>query len=299
MKNKILFTQDILDERSWLESKFPGYGNLETVHAGRWPNTEPNLIKDSSYLLEIPESDKINIHSEFQSDTYVSLFNKQYPQTKWVYADHLISNEEFPIFSDIGNSQYQVITFGRVGTVFVESLLDKTLTKLSDHTAVKDKELNQSIIDLINQFPGTYVVLTYRSDWWAWLTSMLLSRRYGFFHYNDTIDWSTVDPITISKDDILRHEQQVFASWNFFFEVRTSCPSHSFYLLEFSNMLAKYQKDTTHQAMPYDKTKLITNYDQAEQMFKQEFLSRWQQWEHRAVKHLKAMSVRTDIDNLF
>ncbi len=299
MKNKILFTQDILNERSWLESKFPGYSNLETVYTGRWPATEPNLIKDSSYLLEIPESDKIHIHSEFQSDTYVSLFDKQYPQTKWVYADNLISNEEFPIFSDIGNSQYQVITFGRVGTVFVESLLDKTLIKLSDHTAVKDKELNQNIIELINQFPGTYVVLTYRSDWWAWLTSMLLSRRYGFFHYNDTIDWSTVDPITISKDDILLHEQQVFASWNFFFEVRTSCPGHSFYLLEFSNMLAKYQKDTTHQAMPYDKTKLITNYDQAEQMFKQEFLSRWQQWEHRAVKHLKAMSVRSDIDNLF
>ena len=299
MKNKILFTQDILGERSWLTLKFPGYKNLETVHAGRWPDADPALIEDASYLLEIAESDNIDIHTDYQTDTYVSLFDKKSPQTKWVYADHLINKEEFPAFDDVNKSHYQGITFGRVGTVFIESLMNKTLTKLSAHTSVKDKELNQKNIDLINRFPGTYVVLTYRQDWWAWLTSMALSHHYGFFHYNDTIDWSTVDPITISKDDLLLHEQQVLSSWNFFFQVRTSCPAHSFYLLEFSDMIEKYQKDTTHQAMPYDKTKLISNYDQAKKMFEQEFLGRWQKWEQRAVKHLTSMSCRTDIDNLF
>lgn len=299
MKNKIIFTQDLPGERNWLQSQFPKYANLETVHAGHWPNSCPDLIEDKSYLLEVPESDDISLYSYTKLDSFVSLFDLGHNQTKWIYADKLLSNVEFSKFSDINKTHYQGITFGRVGTVFVESLFNKTLAMLSSHTAVKDELTNKSTIDSILPYENSYVVLTYRSNWWAWASSMAISHHHGFYHFNDDVNWDSAEPIIINEETLKSLEQQIIASWNFFFQVRMACPRHSFYLLKFEDMLKNYANNTDHKAMSYDKKKLIQNYDQAEEMCIRDFLPRWETWGQNAVRHLASMECRTDIDNLF
>lgn len=292
MKNKIIFTQDVPGEREFLQARFPGHACLETVHSGKWA-TAASL----PYFKEIPFSDSIDKTEKFDDETYVSLFDSAAMQNHWLHADNIVSNIDFSVFQN-NKEAYQVLTFGRVGTVFVESLFDKTCRQLSIHTTSEPSQVARTN-KLLSENSDAYVVLTYRNNWWDWLTSTLISNNFGFHHYDDQIDWDQVEPFNITEEAIQSKEEQVISTWNFFLNTRLKFPNHSFYLLEFSEVIKRYQTHTAHRAMSYDKRKIIKNYDQAEEMFNQSYLSLWKLFEHRAVKHLINLQCRTDLDNLF
>jgi hypothetical protein len=293
MTNKIVFTQDVPGEREWINSHFPGYINLETVHSGKWP---PNGIfaDDNNLLFEYSRKDPI-VDTEFVGATK-SLYTKDIGiiDNTWIYADNLISNLDFSIPKTC-NEYYQAVTFRRVGTVFTESLLRQQYKRLAAHYA---NNKDNKLVNLLTNHKNTDIALIYRDNWWEWITSCFIGHNYGFHHHDTQIDWASLPAIELSESVLDQHYQLCKTNWNFFCNLRVLFPDRIFYLLEFSDMIEKYSAYTDHKKIIYDKKQLISNFDLMHNIFNLRYKNNFETITKRCCSHLVKMKCITNLDNI-
>ena len=297
MKNKIIFSQDLPGENQWLNSIFPGTMNLETVHSGKW-NSDIPVGGEEGKLYQIPYSDNFNCNNLDQTlESYKSIYkldsNISLIDTNWCYADSLLFKKNtFSSFQNLNNEYFQAFTFARCGTVFTEDLLRKKFNTLSDHVTTGNRK---DIVQYLAIKKNVTIALTYRKNWWDWVTSKCIGNLKGYHHYAANIDWNSVAPITISLDDLEKLDQELIATWDYWCNVRCIFPNFDFYLLKFEDTLAAYSDISSHKKIPYDKKSLIANYAQAKDLFEYKFLQRWKVFESRCTKHLIEMGCETKL----
>jgi hypothetical protein len=295
--DKIIFTQDLPGERNWIESQFPGFVNLQSEFSGLWPTAVPSESVNNT-LWEIPPDSNIDCN-ELPCEKILSVYqyNDKFVDARWCKADTLMLNLDFS--SSPKSDLAQVITFTRSGTVFLEKLLYGHLnyTELSPHYHFNSTEKDLEVIDLIDRYkPDIFV--TYRQDWWAWFTSYIIALRNEFTdpvtnkikwpHRDCEIDWENALPFDVPESEMTKVEQQIITNWNAICHLRTRFRSLNFYLSEFSE-ITKINLDRLDKPLTYDKRKLIRNYNDLEQKFKQTYLPKFRQYEENAIAHLKAM----------
>jgi hypothetical protein len=292
--NKIVFTQDVPGEREWLATQFPGYENLETEFSGKWPAVP--FAQNHNTLWEIPPDSTMDV-SAVVCDKHKSLYqlDLDFISPKWCDSSHLLLNN-LDFTSQPRAKKAQVLHFPRSGTVFLESILfrkcgyDKDrgwnqVDPISDHAAMGGND--QVLYNLLTKSQPD-IFLCYRSDWWAWALSILISKNFDYWHYLDVVDWDQLPPFEVSARDFDYLVAEVRARWQALCHMRTQFPHFNFYIFEFSELI-KNGHLTDHKAINYDKKKLIANYTQAETLFKSEYLSKFQVWEKNSIGHLQTM----------
>jgi hypothetical protein len=289
--NKIIFTQDVPGEREWINSQFPGYTNFESEFSGKWP---PGGISDqnTNALWEIPPDSDLDvssinfekIKSQYRSDSFVN--------RNWCYADSMISRLTFK--SDAPRAPHaQVMHFPRAGTRFLESILFGACgyQKTSHIGPSSNEEENNKTYQLLeNTNPDIFI--NYREDWWGFASSLIISRKYGYYHSDTEPDWSKFEPFKITQEDLDLAQHESWAIWNFLCGLRTKFANLNFYIIEFST-LVKHQQLTTHSKLKYNKNLLITNYDQAKQWFYSDYLENMLTYQNKALHHLATMNCVT------
>ena len=295
-----MYTQDTLKERDWIKNQFLNYTHLETVNSGLWDTKFPTNSKLGN-LYEIAYSDNF---------TYDQLINCDLPSVKsvydkslglidknWTYADRLLTNMSFSS-NPLASLEYQIITFSRSGTVFLESLLNEKCSELRPHMPVGSLSSNQKAKELFDRHPNINIIIIYRKDWWNWLTSQFIGEQVGFYHHASNINWQTISPMVIPHDYIQTKQESIINTWNFLCNLRVQLPNYSFYLLEFSDIISKYQGYSTHTKIAYDKHKLISNFFEVERIFNTQYKSQWEKIEKRCCSHLYEMGCLNNLDQL-
>ena len=296
--SKLIFTQDLNGERSWINSQFPGYRNLQTKHSGMWAGHSPT-DPDEQNLFEVPCSDPVDCYNSVRSfdGAYKSIYSTDIgiDDVNWVCADNIVSNLNFshPITE---STHYQAVTFGRCGTVFTESLLRQRYKELAPHFAAASRdELQNNLISRISANKETAIALVYRNNWWEWITSTLIGHTHGYYHYDSVIDWSQLPSVELTDSFLKNSHHQVVSTWNLFCNLRVLFSDRLFYLLELSDTSSKHAKNTSHKKINYDKRQLISNFDSAEKKFKNTYLEEWTTMTNRCTQHLVSMGCKTDI----
>lgn len=294
MNNIIVFTQDVPGEREWLQSQFPGYKNLETEFSGKWPDTWFDQKEDT--IWEIPPDSNLDV-SHITCKKYKSLYqhDTNFISSRWVDSSLVLPNN-IKFSGQPRAPKAQVLHFARCGTVFLESILytvcgyDKDrgwnpVDENADHTFLgnDDSELYRLI-----EKSNPDIFLCYRKDWWAWATSMLISKNFDFYHYNDDVNWGMMAPFEVSNNDLDMLTQEVRANWQSLCHFRTCFPHLNFYIFEFSDLI-KHKHLTDHQRINYNKKSLISNYNDIQHLFESEYLPKFQQWEQNCLAHLTSM----------
>jgi len=302
--SKVVLTQDVPGEREWLATIFPGHTNFETESSGRWGVNSPALDYNDLHIYEIPWNDH-NLKLDNLSNTYKSIFTVEAStllndNINWAYSDQFITTQKFSTFQNLPNQYYQMLHVARSGTVFVESLLKKQYWPLSQHVGISpDKTAELEITKQINDHSTNLTVaLVYTTDFWRCLTSNVLGLRHGWHHYDSNFDWSKVDSIVITDDNIKLMENILINTWNFWCNLRNKFPNLDFYFLDGSAMISKYSQYTNHSAIKYDKTTLIKNYHEAKELFESQYLKKWNTIAARIQKHLTIMGCKLDLDNI-
>lgn len=299
--SNIVFTQDVQGERDWLQSLFPECVNFETVGSGKWPDSVPATSGD--VLYEIAYSDTVEYPGflHFPANKYKSIYNSQpgFNDKHWYYADILLSEVDFDCFKDLNNPYSIVCTFSRCGSELTEDLLLTRFKPLAPHFVVGSNEENQANVDKIVQAHDVTVVLVYRKSWWDWIISSSIKRRYGAYHYYDNQAIDELPPFDITEEFILESQNEVLRTWDFWCNLRVKFPEHDFYLLEFSDIVNKYAKLSSHQALRYNKERIIGNYHQAKQLFESKYLNDWITVSERCRSHLINMGCHTDMGSVF
>lgn len=296
--NKVVFTRDVDGERDWINSKFPGYTNLETIHSGKWFSND-----SSTAIYEIPYSDEFSSDIDFKNiETYKSLYPADEDiiliDRNWCNASNLLYDITFSTFQDLPNEFVQTFTFSRAGTEFVESLLSQHYKTLFYHYRINIESKNTNMLNILKNKTDITIALVYRNNWWEWAISNIIGRQYGQVHYdNNILGWDFAIPISLSDIDFATLETEIIHTWSFWCSLRNIFPQHDFYLLEFSDNIKRYSSKTSHSRVLYDKTKLIANYQETKEKFELQFLPRWKIMEHNSVKHLLEMGCKTNLDN--
>jgi hypothetical protein len=306
--DQIICTQDVPGERAWLESCFPNYKNLQTEFSGMWPNNKL-ILNNTNCLWEIPPDSDIKL-DQILSDKILSLYkvNDKFIDPRWCQTEKLITNLNFDSESNCNQKLAQVITFSRAGTVFLEKLLYTHLgyKELTPHlTLGAGFEEQCDVLQLItDRRPDVFLV--YRNNWWEWATSVFISRRTGWIredgkyvcpHGYHTIDWSQIEPFSVTADELSDLHNWVFASWNAFCDLRSKCRDLNFYLLEFSDLI-QIKKEKLDSKIVYNKKDLIENYSTLKELFVQQYLPLFHHYQTNAVQHLKTMKCNMSIDSL-
>lgn len=298
--NKIIFTRDAKNERAWIEQQFPNFINLETRSSGRWNSVFCENL-DSNKLYEIAYDDQYTNDQLLNTtlDTYKSVFGPGSLKDKnWCYADKFISNKQFSSFQNLPNPYYIALTFGRCGTEFVETLINKKYQHITGHRFPETIVENQQLLTLIQSTKDITVALIYRKQWWDWVTSMCIGQKIKFYHHYDQVDWNNLPTITIDKDDLDRLQLQLINTWDFYCNMRDLLPSYDFYLLEFETMLKNYSHKSSHARNPYNKKLIISNYEQMEDLFFNSYYNNWVKLSDRCIHHLQTMGCKTNLDNI-
>jgi hypothetical protein len=202
------------------------------------------------------------------------------------------------VFSTSTRSNYaQIFHFDRAGTVFLESILFNKLNyKENIYHCIpfgssnknygrvgKIEELKESI-----KKNSPDIFINYRKDWWGWLTSVYLSDCFGTEHYDSGRNWNELDPIFLSEMALEHLSLGSKYQWNALCSSRIVWPHLNFYIIEFSDLI-KHQNLSDHKQIPYDKRKLISNYDEAKNIFEEKYLPGIRIYEKRCINHLKEM----------
>ena len=286
--SKIVFTQDTPGEREWLEEKLQ-CKSLQTRSANLW--TEIDSSKDVIY--EIPYSDE-DI-PELDGDTYKSAYSNGVSlyDRRWVNAEKLLTDIEFNDTASLNSDYFQISTFGRSGTQFLEVILRKRYKQLSHHFSIHEGRHEKTLDYFNNEKCSMFFV--YRKDWWGWLTSTFIGSPLGMPHYNSSINWNDVAPTELTEEHFLTYEDYIKDTFDIWCNLRTLFPEHDFHLLEYSNIVTDYADRSDHKKIEYNKKDLITNYDEMKEYFEVNFLPRWRKYEHNAVGHLLAMGCKTKL----
>jgi hypothetical protein len=293
--NKIIFTQDVPGEREWIQSQFPGHHMFESEFGGKWPKNP--FIQNFDAVWEIPP-DSVTDLTSVSGETYKSLYqlDTDFVSPKWCDADHLlIRNLEFG--SQPRSPKAQVIHVARSGTVFLESILYRHFDYLKDrrwnprdipcdHYWLHDDD--KIFYDLITRsMPDIYFV--YRKNWWDWFVSNQICLQFDYYHYFDDVDWESLPPFEITASDMERMVEIIKSTWNSMCHFRTHFPTLNVYIIEFSDLI-KHQHLTTHQAIAYDKKRLVKNYNEARELFDANFTRKFDQLANRCLVHLQNMN---------
>jgi hypothetical protein len=293
--SNIIFTQDVPGEREWLNSKFQDKINLET-----W-NWQSLYSQNPLEIREVDNSRKFQ-HDELmlaarKSNTFKSLFSTPSVGDKWwCYSKKLLTSDDWTEVNPLFGEYYHALTFGRVGTVFIENLFRKRFKMLMNHSVVGSAEDSTLLVSELRKHQGIKIVMTYRRDWWGWITSLMIAKKYGYHHHTSSVAWDSLQPIAIDLSDLIKCRDQLISSWDFFCNIRCALPSNLFYLLEFQQMITKYQPYNSHQKIRYDKRELISNYDEAKSWYDEGFHEDFEFLSNNAISHLKTLNCLTDID---
>ena len=296
----LVYTQDVDMERDWILSQFPGYKSLETFSSNRWPCSVPDNFNrrdlyEIAYRDYFSHEQLININMPSMKSVFSNSLSMD--DKNWIYADNIISNITFLPVTQVGND-YQVITFARTGTVFLESILNQRYFQLGEHLTLGTRAENYKTKDFLRSNPTANTVVVYRKDWWNWLTSLFISETYGFSHHNDSINWSNLTPVELSQSYIESKQKQIINMWNFLCNLRVQLPENPFYLVEFSEFVNRYSNLTDHKKINYDKRNLISNFDLVEDLFRTQYEPVWKLFEINARRHLHFMKCFSNLDLL-
>lgn len=296
--NKVIFTRDVDGERNWINKKFPDCTNLETIHSGEWYSNDSDTA-----IYEIPYSNEFPSVIDYKTvETYKSIYPVDDDiiliDRNWCNASNLVYDIDFSTFQDLPNEFVQTFTFSRAGSEFVESLLEKRYKTLFYHQRIKIAKFNKNMVNVLHKKTDVTIALVYRSNWWEWLVSMLITEPYGATHCNNNVQgWQYAEPIDITTADILLLQTDIIQTWDYWCNLRNIFPNYDFYLLEFSDVISRYASKTTHSRVLYNKEKLVNNYHETKENFEQQFLPLWKTMEHNSVKHLLEMGCKTTLDN--
>ena len=300
MTINIVYTQDVPGEREWLSQQFPGFINLETVHSGLWSRVDSSV----DCLLEIPESDDLSVRDVIlnwqDAKTYTSIYQpgNVLSSCRWTESSFVVYNGDFSCGSG-SETHYNCFTFTRAGTVFLESLFVKKYKMVEDHSMIGNSTHLQQFYDTVTN-ASSVVVIPYRNNWWEWITSSVISEINQpinvALHYDSRIDFNNLRKVKLNESIIENYYNMAISSWEFICNLRSCLPHRKFYVLEFSDMISKYQSATTHKKIPYDKKSLIEDYDRIKELFDLKFKEKFKTIELRAVNHLKQMECLTDLD---
>jgi hypothetical protein len=289
--NKIVFTQDVPGEREWLESLFPLHENLRSEFGNTWPTAVPT---DLHYPLiwEIPPESTVDV-SKIAFDKIKSLYtiDDEFIANSWCESSTLLSNKL--TFSHSPRSKFaHILTFTRTGTVFLEEVLYNKCgyIKKRNHSLVPDKNSDSSktLYKFIeDRRPDIFI--PYRTDWWEWLVSVMISRKYDWYHHYSKVEWDKLEPFDLARDDIDLLVSMVKHHWQGLCHLRTKFPNLNFYVVEFSDIIAN-DRLTNHRAVSYNKKLLVKNYDSMKTLFEVEYLSNFRRWERNILGHFKTMN---------
>lgn len=299
MKNKIIFTQDIEGERSWLSNQFPDHINLETVFSGKWFNDQPQE-GNNGYLYEISFRDyswdtlfldknlpKIkSIYSNSSDDLFLSSW--------WAESDNFIHNLTFT--NKEKSKNFIILNLARSGTMFAHSLISKKLIEFTPHVSTGVHGENIDLAETIKANNLT-VFLTYRKNVWEWCTSNLIANKFGFYHHY-SYRKENYTTMTANKEDLDALLKMQLATWNFWCNLKCYIPDLNCYLLEFDDIIKKYKDVTNHVAVPYVKNNIILNYKEIEKVFDNEYRSKFEKIVTNGSTHLKNMNCKTDLADL-
>jgi hypothetical protein len=301
LKNKIIFTQDVDGERDWIKSHFPEYANLETNSSGKWPATFPKNDHQSS-LYEIAYSDHHNVvdllncgidrtKSFYSTDPLLVFKDNIY----WACSDDFVSNVEYQTFVD--KPSFLALNLARSGTVFVETLLRKFRLQHRPHSVTGEYSELINIWQEAKDNPDVALVIVYRQELWEMCVSNVLGWTYGFYH-GDEFDWSLVEPIAIDTSYMLTFEAMVISTLNFWCNLRSLLPTHSFLLLDGMEIIRQQKDIVDHSKVSYNKKKLVTNYSDAREKWYSEFDDNLSRMLNNAIGHLKKMNCKQNLDHL-
>jgi hypothetical protein len=293
--NIVCYTQDIPGEREWINSHFPGFINLETESSGKW-----NCIVNNKTIREIPFTDPctVDLTSTKKIKTvYSNKLDLVIHDNMILLADELLINKDINFLNSTNPvvNKYMMFTFTRCGTVFTESILQKKYPAVQSHYGYVGHN-KKEIVNMCSS-DDIRICLNYRSNWWNWITSYAIAEanrhmtERGVLHYFDNVDWKSVVPTKITDDLFTKCEHYINSTFCFWCQLRLCLPNHTFSLFRFEDILPLYKNKTDHAQNPYDKTKLIIDYADTEQLFKERYLARWQAIEQKTLRFLKQMNV--------
>jgi hypothetical protein len=286
--NKIIYTQDLPGERDWLASQFLDFENLETEFSGKWP-TKP-FSNDHNTIWEIPPESMLDV-STVDCIKYKSLYQieSDFISHRWCDSDQLLIRD-LKFNSQPRSKQAQVLTFFRNGTMFLESILYETCgyVKGENHALLAAADQSKSTYDLAKKSRPD-IFLCYRSDWWEWITSVLISEQFDYYHYDSDVSWEQLTSLEILPQDFEKWANIVRTNWQALCHFRTQFPDLNFYIFEFLTLI-KNTHLTKHRSINYNKKNLINNYQQAKTLFETQYLSKFQLWEKNCVNHLQTMN---------
>ena len=297
MTNLICFTQDIPGERNWINHQFPLYQNLETKSSGHWDKI--NSSSEQNFILEIPYCDPVDLDfvNRLSAKKIKTIYQRDInPQRlfydqNWTNTEELLINDNIKFNSEDLQKQvdtYMMLTFSRCGTTFTESILREKYQRFLPHYGL---DTHPWAMAKLCQDKNLLLCLLYRKDWWRWALSYMIGQEHGYHHYNSQIDWASLSCISLGQEQLDHLDTIVYGIFNFWCNLRVYCPQHHIKLFVFEDVIQHNQEKTKHTKISYDSTKLISNYEEAKELFESRYLGRWQAMEKNALAHLAKMKV--------
>lgn len=298
--DQVICTQDLPGERDWIQSKFPNHVNYQSEYSGLWPDSTFSPDSDSNFIWELPVDSAVNLDDQSYPKS-LSLYRPSagYVDQRWCQTQHLLTDCEFS--NGPRKKLAQVVSFGRTGTVFLESLLYGYLgyQELSPHAFIGIPHINAKVIDLCEQHRPD-IFLVYRKNHWDRMTSLWIAEANGIvdsqgklaYLHGKMIDrWDKLNTITVSEDQV--HDSLVgyAGQWNACCNLRAQFPDLNFFVIEFFDLI-KIKKENLDSKLSYNKQELISNYHQAKSMFDSLYQTKFDTYQANILKHLAKMNCR-------
>jgi hypothetical protein len=180
--------------------------------------------------------------------------------------------------------------------MFIQSIVSKKLNEFQLHESIGSQERNTELAEIIKANDLT-VFLVYRKDAWNWCTSNLIASRFGYHHYH-SYHKNNYTTMTAERTDLDKLIKTQLSTWDFWCNLKCYVPDLNCYLLEFDDSINKYKNITNHTAMPYVKNDIITNYQEIQNVFDNEYRSIFDKIIANGSTHLKHMNCKTDLSDL-
>lgn len=290
----VFYTQDLPHERDWLKQQYPDLDFRETYSSGKWNNLRPNSAVEIPFVdRNIPVKNLLKNHKIAQQIKVVydqiAAPELEFGDISWTHTDQLCINQNLK-FEQPNNKKfdsYMLFTFGRCGSLFLESILQKKMKSFAHHYCLDD-HINGA------NFPDSddvLMIFLYRQNWWNWIVSTAIGQKIRLFHYDDQVDWDKITPFKLTMQKIAHLHQQQKMIFNFWCNLRLKYPKRRIDLYTFEDIIPRNQHLTAHQRIPYDTKKIVLNYNESKMFFEEKYLRQWQEVEKNALSHLHRMQV--------
>lgn len=291
MTSKVIYTMDVPGEREWILRQFPGHINYETKYSGKWPGNAVIDLKNTIWEIAPEDNTEYNL-SNFE--TYKSVYKEPvFCNSTFSKCKNLLLNINFKTADSKNKSKNaQVLHFARAGTMFLESVLQSHLKYNVFHHMLaaanpdNEKQLNQWN-NLKNTKPDCFI--NFREDWWATISSTIISKKYGYFHYSTKPADHLLTPFIADEDDVRSVYKDLIFVWNYICETRIVLHNLNFYIIEFKDLI-KNDQLTVHRQIPYKKEEIILNYSELKKVYEDRYKSKLIEIQNLCLQHLKTMN---------